>query len=106
MDKASNRLDLLDKGIELYNYYIDDQRRKITDEIMWLEENSEDTDKLRAYLSQFLSKERVLRFADKDVEELTQIRGNHLYAQLKGLGCEIDTVPLKVIVQCLKNSGY
>jgi hypothetical protein len=106
MDKLSDRMDLLDKGIELYNYYVGDQRRSITDEIMWLVDNSENTDKLRAYFSQFLSKERLQHFTDKDIEELAQIRGNHLYAQLKGLGCKIDTVPLKVIVQCLKNSGY
>jgi hypothetical protein len=106
MDKVSDKLDLLDKGIELYNYYVEDQRRSITDELMWLADNSGNTDKLRVYLSQFLSEGRVLQFTDKDVGELAQIRGNHLYAQLKGLGCKIDTMPLKVIAQCLKNNGY
>ena len=41
MDNISDRLDFLDKSMDLYNDYIDNQKRCIINEIKWLEEKTD-----------------------------------------------------------------
>lgn len=106
MDNISDRLDFLDKSMDLYNDYIDNQKRCIINEIKWLEENVGKPHELRSFFFRFLHTERVLQFSEKALQELAEIRGNHLYSQLQGLEKQkINNRPLKIIVQELKFFG-
>lgn len=106
MNKLSDRLDLLDKVMDLLNYYIESQRHTIINEIMWLNENVDKFDSLRVYFANTLGMEKVLRISNKELVQLAEIRGNYLYSQLCGLGQrKVDNKPLKVIVQELKCFG-
>lgn len=106
MDNISDRLDFLDKSMDLYNDYIEYQKRSIINEIKWLEENVGNTNELRSFFSRFLHMERVLQLSDKALQELAEIRGNHLYSQLQGLeNQKVNNRPLKIIVQELKFFG-
>ena len=49
MDNISDRLDFLDKSMDLYNDYIDNQKRCIINEIKWLEENVGKPHELRSF---------------------------------------------------------
>lgn len=106
MNKPSDRLDFVDKVLDLRNFYLENQKQHINHEIVWLNENYEDIQSLRQYLSSFMPTEQVLQFSDKTVQELTEIRGNYLFSQFCGLDQQkVETKPLKIIVQELKNLG-
>lgn len=103
MDKISDRLDYVDNGIDMYNYYIQIEMQKIRDEIMWMDCNSNNIHELRLYFVNFLGKERVSQLSDKAINELLTIRANELYKHYQILaGQKNDTTPLKIIVQALK----
>lgn len=106
MDKISDGLDYVDKGIEMHNYYIQIQMEKIRDEIMWMDCNSNNIHELRLYFVNFLGKERVSQLSDKAINDLLVIRANDLNQHYQELSRQkIDTTPLKVIVQGLKIQG-
>ena len=106
MNKLSNRLDFVDKGIEIYNYYIQIEMKKIRDEIIWMDRNSDNINNLRLYFANFLGKERVLQLSDAAINELLIIRANDLNRHFHELsGQKISTMPLKIIVQGLKIQG-
>ena len=106
MNKPSDRLDFVDKVLDLRNFYLENQKQHINHEIVWLNENYEDIQSLRQYLSSFLPTEQVLQFSDKTVQELAEIRGNYLFSQFCVLNNQkIKTQPLKIIVQELKCLG-
>jgi hypothetical protein len=107
MNKPSDGMDLLDKGLEIHNYYIEERKRKLANEIAWVADNSSNVASLRAYLAQYLEPKRVEELSDKAIEELAEIRANYLFLQMKNLGeKKVDTLPVKLIVQTLKNMGY
>lgn len=106
MNKPSDRLDFVDKIMNLRNFYLENQKRNISNEIIWLDEHYEDIQSLRQYLSSFLRMERVVRLSDKAVQDLAEIRVNYLFSQFQGLDHqEVETKPLKIIVQELKCLG-
>ena len=106
MDKLSDRLDLVDKVMDLRNYYLECQKCTIINDIKWLEQNANKPDCLRLYFVNLLGKERILQIGDKELSQLAEIRGNYLFAQLYGLEQQkIANKPLKVIVQELKLFG-
>lgn len=105
MEKPSETLDLLDKITELRNCYVDEQKHAISSEIKWICENADNVDILRKYLSQLLKNGKEMQLSNDSIKELAQIRANHLYSDLNGLGTKIDNFPLKVIVQYLKDCG-
>ncbi len=106
MDKLSDRLDFFDKGIEIHNYYIQIEAERIRDEIIRLDHNSNDINKLRVYFANFLGRERISQLSDADIRDLLVIRANDLYRHYLALsGQKIDTTPLKIIVQGLKIQG-
>ena len=53
MNKPSDRLDFVDKTVEVYNSYIDIQVETFSKEIQWLDENFENIMILRQHLAQF-----------------------------------------------------
>lgn len=81
MNKMSDGLDTLEKILEIRNFYIDNQKQNISDEIMWMYQNENNISELRKYLA------------------------NYLYTSMKNMGCKVNTIPLKVIVESLKISG-
>lgn len=106
MYRLSDRLDLIDKGFEIYNYAIEREAHNLTSEIIWLDENMSNTELLRVYLLQFLTEERVKSYKDEDVSEVVQIRKNTLVDRIFRLkGCKVNTDPLKVIQWELKYFG-
>ena len=106
MDKISDRLDFIDKSIEMQNYYIQIEIEKIKDEIQWMDINSDNMNKLRIYFVNFLGEERVSQLSDTTINDLLVIRANNLYQHYKELSRQkIDTTPLKIIVQGLRLHG-
>lgn len=106
MYKLSDRLDLIDKGFEIYNYAIEKEEHNLASEITWLDENMGNTELLRAYLLQFLTEEWVKSYKNEDVRKLVQIRKNTLVNRIFRLkGCKVNTDPLKVIEWELKYLG-
>ncbi|MBD5145946.1 MAG: hypothetical protein HDT21_08595 [Ruminococcus sp.] len=106
MNKPSDRLDFVDKTLEVHNSYIDIQVENFSNEIKWIDENFENIIRLRQHLAQFLSSNRVTELSDDSVKSLAIIRANHLNAQIQQLKSQkIDNMPLKVIVQGLKFRG-
>ena len=106
VNKLSNRLDYLDKMMDLRNYYIESQKHSIVNEIAWLNENADKFSNLRLYFTNFMRMERIIQISDEELIQLAEIRGNYLYSQLCGLEQQkIENRPLKVIVQELKCLG-
>lgn len=106
MNKLSDRLDFADKGLEVYNGYIDGQIKIFSDEIGFLNDNFEDLPKLRQHLAQFLSVNRALELSDESIRSLAILRANHLNDQIQQLkNQKINNLPLKAIVQGLKFRG-
>lgn len=106
MYKLSNRLDRVDKAMDLRNYYIDNQKQAISQEIRWLADNENKPKNLRLYFANFLCKEEIIRIGDRGLSHLAGIRGNYLYSQFRRLEQQkINSRPLKFIVQELKCLG-
>lgn len=106
MDKLSNQLDRVDKAMDLRNYFIDNQKRAISQEIRWLADNENKPENLRLYFAHFLRKEKIIRIGDKGLSQLAEIRGNYLYSQFRILEQhKIYNSPLKFIVWELKCFG-
>ena len=106
MDKLSDRLDRIDKAMDLRNYYIDNQKHAISQEIHWLADNENNPKNLRLYCANFLCKERIIRIGDKGLSQLAEIRGNNLCSQFRRLEQQkMDNRPLKFIVWELKGFG-
>ena len=106
IDKLSNRLDEIDKVMDLRNYYIDNQKRVISQELRWLADNENKPENLRQYFTNFLCEERIMQIGDEGLNQLAEIRGNYLYSQFCGLEQQkIDNRLLKFIVQELKCLG-
>lgn len=106
MNKLSDRIDFMDKILDLRNYYIDYQRQRVVNEIKWLEANNNNIDSLRSYFMNVLNMRQVKQFSDDDIQQLAEIRGNNLYSDLRGMSQQkIETKPLKILVQELKYFG-
>ena len=106
MVKLSNPLDGVDKVMDLRNYFLDNQKQAISQEIRWLADNENKPENLRQYLAQFLPEERIMQIDDSGISQLAEIRGNYLYSQFLVLEKrKIDNSPLKFIVQELKCLG-
>ncbi len=106
MNKPSDRLDFLEKILDLRNQEIENHKRNIVDEINWLEENAENSQALQTYFAKLYRPEIVLQLNNKQLQELLQIRANDLYSYLQRLGNQkTNNLPLKVIVQELKYFG-
>ena len=106
MDKLSDQLDRADKAMDLRNYFIDNQKRAISQEIHWLADNENKPKNLRLYFANFLCKEKIIQIGDRGLSQLAEIRGNYLYTQFRRLEQQkIDNGPLKFIVQELKCFG-
>lgn len=105
MNKMSDGLDALDKILEIRNFYIDNQKQNISDEIMWMYQNENNISELRKYLANYLQIDRIQQLSDSSIRELVEIRANYLYASMKNMGCKVNTIPLKVMVESLKISG-
>ncbi|MDE6762269.1 MAG: hypothetical protein K2J73_01140 [Oscillospiraceae bacterium] len=106
MNKPSDRLDFVDKTVEVHNSYIDIQVETFSKEIQWLDENFENIMILRQHLAQFLPFNRVSEISDDGIKSMAILRANQLYAQIQQLRSQkIDNRPLKVIVQGLKFRG-
>ena len=106
MDKLSDRLDRVDKAMDLRNYYIDNQKQAISQEIHWLADNENKPENLRLYFANFLRKERIIRIDDRGLSQLAEIRGNYLYSHFRRLEQQkMDNRPLKFIVWELKCFG-
>jgi hypothetical protein len=106
VDKLSDRLDFVDKGMDLYNFYVAEQRRSIANEIIWIDNNKTNVENLRVYLSHFLGEKRISQLNDSSIVEIAVYRANYLYSQFQNSITEIDTKDLKLIVQILKSQGY
>lgn len=106
MYKLSDAFDLTDKVMEIYNFYIEDQKQKLIAEIEWLGENEENIDVLRSYLATQYNQYLVLQLDGTNLRQLAEMHGNALNVRLHQL-CQqkTDTRPLKVIVQELKYFG-
>lgn len=105
MNKMSDGLDALDKILEIRNFYIDNQKQNISDEIRWMYQNENNISELRKYLANYLPIDRIQQLSDSSIRELVEIRANYLYTSVKNMGCKVNTIPLKVIVESLKISG-
>ena len=106
MDKLSDRLDRIDKAMDLRNYYIDNQKQAISQEIHWLADNENKPKNLRLYFANFLCKERIMQIGDIGLSQLAEIRGNYLYSQFRRLEQQkMNNRPLKFIVWELKCFG-
>lgn len=105
MNKISDGLDALDKILEIRNFYIDNQKQNISDEIMWMYQNENNIFELRRYLVNFLPVNRIQQLSDSSIRELVEKRANYLYATMKNMGCKVNTIPLKVMLESLKISG-
>lgn len=106
MNKPSDRVDYVDKALEVHNSYIDIQVENFSNEIQWLDENFENILSLRQHLAQFLPFNRVSELSDDSIKSLAIIRANHLNEQIQHLKSrKINNMPLKAIVQGLKFRG-
>lgn len=106
MNKPSDRLDFLDKILDLRNQEIENQKQKIINEINWLAEKAEDFQALKIYFAKIYRPEVVLQLNDGQLQKLVQIRANDLYSYLQRLSNQkTNNLPLKVIVQELKVFG-
>ena len=106
MDRLSDRLDFLDKILDLRNYYIESQKQNIMNEIEWLETNIENIAILRSYFINTLHMGQAMQLNDNAIQQLAEIRGNNLYSYLCGMSQQkVETKPLKFIVQELKHFG-
>lgn len=106
MDKLSNRLDLVDKTMDIRNYYLECRKHAIINEINWLAQNLDRPDDLYAYFSNSLLSRGIVQISSAELRQLAEIHGNYLYLQLCGLEQQkVDNTPLKVIVQELKSFG-
>lgn len=106
MNRLSDRIDFIDKVLDLRNYYIESQKQNIANEIEWLETNIENTANLRSYFINTLHMGQAIHFSDEDIKQLAEIRGNNLYLYLCGISQQkVETKPLKFIVQELKHFG-
>lgn len=94
-----------EKLAELYNLYLDNQKRSIINEIMAINKMIANTEELRKYITTFLGSVRGQELNDSAIKSLAEIRANYLYNNLLGLGNRIETLPLKIIVQYLKFIG-
>lgn len=106
MDRLSDRLDVLDKVLDLRNEYIESQKQNIVNEIKWLEANTENIENLRSYFINTLYMRQAIQYDDSAIQQLAEIRGNYLYSCLCGISQQkVETRPLKCIVQGLKCFG-
>lgn len=60
---------------------------------------------LREYMATILDPGREQILSDSAIKSLAEIRANYLYSELIKSGNKIETLPLKVIVQCLRANG-
>lgn len=106
MDKLSDRLDRVDKAMDLRNCFIDNQKQAISQEINFLADNVNKPKNLRPYFANFLCAEEIIRIGDSGLSQLAEIRGNYLYSRFCGLEQQkMDNRPLKFIVWELKGFG-
>ena len=117
MIQLSDRFDIADKVTELHNGCIDIQRQNLIKEINWLEQHYGDIDALRSYFIQNLSMADTViglklcqEICQADVETIQQyavFRRDEFIRQLQNLSQKkVDTLPLKIAAQGLKNMGW
>lgn len=70
MNRPSDRLDFVDKMMDLRNLYLESQKCIISSEIVWLDEHYEDIQSLRQYFLVSLRMERAARLSDKAIQDL------------------------------------
>lgn len=106
MNRPSDRLDFVDKMMDLRNLYLENQKHIISSEIIWLDEHYEDIQSLRQYFLSSLRMKGVAQLSDKAIQDLAEIRVNYLFSQFRGMDQQkVETRPLKIIVQELKYFG-
>lgn len=105
MNNISDLFDMGEKLTELHNIYLDNRKRRIVKEIMLIDRMMDNIGELRKYMATILDPGREQKLNDAAIKSLAEIRANYLYNDFNKLGSKIDTIPLKVIVQCLKANG-
>lgn len=105
MNNKSDFLDMGEKLAELHNIYLDNQKGRIKKEIMLIDRMMDNIVELRKYMATILEPGREQILSDSAIKSLAEIRANYLYNDLNKLGSKIETMPLKVIVKCLKANG-
>ena len=116
MNRPSDMFDLLDKSAEFYNFFIEMDNQRITQEINWLYDNYENTYALRAYFLRFANPRYFVGYmqylnylnslSDADIKSAAENRANVLYAHIKyNTQHKIENKPLKVIAKELKRNN-
>lgn len=101
----SDFFDVGEKITELHNIYLDNLKRCIEKEIMYIDSMMDNIKELRKYMATILNPGREQMLSDSEIKLLAEIRANYLYSEIKKIGNKIETLPLKVIVQCLRANG-
>lgn len=113
MNRPSDMFDLLDKSAEFYNFFIDMDNQRITQEIYWLYDNYGNIYALRAYFLRFANPRYFVGYlnymnylnslSDTVIQSAAENRANALYAHMKyNEQRKIENKPLKLIAEELK----
>lgn len=113
MNKPSDMFDLLDKGAKCYNFFIDMNNQRISQEINWINDNYRNIYALRAYFLRFVNPRYFVDYinylnylnslSDAEIQLVAQNRANVLYTHMKyNEQCKIENKPLEVIAEELK----
>ncbi len=105
--------DLLDKCAVCYNFFIDMDNQRISQEIIWLNDNYGNIYALRAYFLRFADPRYFMGYMNHlnylnslsgdEIQLAAQNRANVLYAHMKyNEQRKIENKPLKVIAEELK----
>lgn len=106
MNNSNNYLDFADAIIDLHDFYREIQKQNIRDELMIIDKIFDDIIELRKYMATFLGDTRERELKDCDIKSLAEIRANCLFNDLRALSNNFDTLPLKIIIECLKQNDY
>lgn len=106
MNNSNNYLDFADAIIDLRDFYREIQKQNIRNELMTIDKIFDDIIELRKYMATILGEKREKELNDSDIKSLAEIRANCLFSDLRELGNDFDTLPLKVIIECLKHKKY
>ena len=113
MNRPSDVFDLLDKSADFYNFFIDIDNMRISQEINWLNDNYTNITALRAYFLRFANPQYFAGYlnyfnylnslSDADIQSSAQNRANVLYAHLRyNENSKVENKPLKIIAEELK----
>lgn len=116
MIKPSDFLDAFDKTFDIANFWADFRKKKIIDEILWIDQNFENIDTLRRHILSLVAfndqkanesyARKVLGYSDTRVQDIAELRAKFLYAEFRNVqNGKIENIPLKIIIQELKARG-